>query len=338
MADKILNINDYRKRTPDEIADDIEIQDPYDFLNADEREEYIKNRAIERQKEAQAIIDAASKSLEEMTFQQDDGTDHANVSKKEEEKLLKEREREIEEKERLLAKREQEIAEKERQAKKEASITREEKLQKEAELRKQKEEASREKERLLKEKLHISENRSVADEDFDEDEEYEKQKKSEKSKSKKKEEPGKKIKEKKTSSKKDKKVEKDFYEDDEEDYKIEKYIRIASFITGLIILVLIVLIAKKKIIDPIFATDPDEQVTTQVGEIAGFVEASGTVVTNTKSNLRTIPSTDNDSFIAVTVDSGMELTRTGISEDGEWTKVEYNGETLYIATRLITEK
>ena len=51
MADKIANFEDYKKRTGVEDTDiDIQIEDPYNFFNEQEREEYFK----ERQKEAMA--------------------------------------------------------------------------------------------------------------------------------------------------------------------------------------------------------------------------------------------------------------------------------------------
>lgn len=64
-------------------------------------------------------------------------------------------------------------------------------------------------------------------------------------------------------------------------------------------------------------------------------DASGTVVTTGDANLRKGPGTEND--VAVTVETGTELERTGTSDNG-WTRVQYDGQELYISNTLVQEK
>ena len=51
MADKITNFEDYKKRDNAEDID-IQIEDPYNFFNEQEREEYFQERQKELQKES----------------------------------------------------------------------------------------------------------------------------------------------------------------------------------------------------------------------------------------------------------------------------------------------
>lgn len=64
-------------------------------------------------------------------------------------------------------------------------------------------------------------------------------------------------------------------------------------------------------------------------------DASGTVVTTGDANLRKGPGTEND--VAVTVETGTELERTGTSDNG-WTRVKYDGQELYVSNSLVEEK
>lgn len=66
MADKITNIEDYKKRELGTDTDtDIKIEDPYNFFNEQEREEYFKERQKELIKEREAAREQENQSLKE---------------------------------------------------------------------------------------------------------------------------------------------------------------------------------------------------------------------------------------------------------------------------------
>jgi uncharacterized protein YgiM (DUF1202 family) len=53
-------------------------------------------------------------------------------------------------------------------------------------------------------------------------------------------------------------------------------------------------------------------------------------------NLRSKPSvTDEDSTVVATLSSGDTATRTGIYNDYGWSRVEYNGQTLYCVSSYL---
>lgn len=61
-----------------------------------------------------------------------------------------------------------------------------------------------------------------------------------------------------------------------------------------------------------------------------FTEVSEQVTAKDAVNLRTLPSvTDPNSQVVVQLQNGEVVTRTGINEDVGWSRVEYNGQTLY---------
>ena len=181
---------------------------------------------------------------------------------------------------------------------------------------------------------------------MDEDEEIPERKKTEKSKS----VPG------KTSGRMirehaDKRIEnrpqkneadEEWYDEDEgrSSAGIDPYlvVRIASIVTGILILVLIGLIVKVKVVDTLVKGDPDEEINVSVGEVAGYTTTNDTVVTTVALNLRSTPSTESDTFIVTNVPAGTELSRVGISDDGFWAQVEYEGQRLYCAMKYLTVK
>ncbi len=61
--------------------------------------------------------------------------------------------------------------------------------------------------------------------------------------------------------------------------------------------------------------------------------ASGTVTVSSAANLRTGPGMDYQ--VSSVADAGTKLTRTGIS--GSWTRVQYDGKELFVATSLVTD-
>ncbi len=67
-----------------------------------------------------------------------------------------------------------------------------------------------------------------------------------------------------------------------------------------------------------------------------FTEATGTVYVNTaKLNYRSEPNLEDDS-IAGTFDYGTELTKTGVSNTGDWIRITYDGKTYYVNARYVT--
>lgn len=66
-----------------------------------------------------------------------------------------------------------------------------------------------------------------------------------------------------------------------------------------------------------------------------FTEVNETVTAKQETNLRTEPSTLNDSSIAGILKHGDTATRTGIGHNG-WSRVIYNGQTYYAVTSYLT--
>ncbi len=140
----------------------------------------------------------------------------------------------------------------------------------------------------------------------------------------------------------------EYYEDDEEEEDDEEdddegtsispefLVRVASIITGVFILAMIAFVVKVKVIDR-FIGDPDTQQTTVAALPAGYNETNDTVVVTAQSlNLRTVPSTESDSYIAAKVSNGTSLKRIAVSNDGNWALVEYNGQQLYGSMKYLS--
>ena len=140
----------------------------------------------------------------------------------------------------------------------------------------------------------------------------------------------------------------EYYEDDEEEEDDEEdddegisispefLVRVASIITGVFILAMIAFVVKVKVIDR-FIGDPDTQQTAVAALPAGYNETNDTVVVTAQSlNLRTVPSTESDSYIAAKVSNGTSLKRIAVSNDGNWALVEYNGQQLYGSMKYLS--
>lgn len=80
-------------------------------------------------------------------------------------------------------------------------------------------------------------------------------------------------------------------------------------------------------------TQPDEEgIQTEFRDVEDRVTAKDVV------NLRNIPSvTSKDSKVVAQLKKGEVVTRTGINEDLGWSRVEYNGQTLYCVTQYLKE-
>lgn len=69
-----------------------------------------------------------------------------------------------------------------------------------------------------------------------------------------------------------------------------------------------------------------------------FADRNEQVTAKIEVNLRKLPSVTNpDAVVAATLHNGEYVTRTGINEDYGWSRVEYNGETLYCISSYLTQ-
>ncbi|MDO4333519.1 MAG: GH25 family lysozyme [Eubacteriales bacterium] len=68
-----------------------------------------------------------------------------------------------------------------------------------------------------------------------------------------------------------------------------------------------------------------------------FVAVTGTVMAKDgQTNLRTLPTTNEPSQVVVTLTGDMTAQRIGIDKDKGWTKLSYNGQTVYAVTNYLT--
>lgn len=86
---------------------------------------------------------------------------------------------------------------------------------------------------------------------------------------------------------------------------------------------------------PVQAANPN-RVNTLDGRIIIFVDCSDNITPKEYVNLRTEPSTsEGESTVRCQVSNGEVLHRTGYSPDAGWSRVEYNGESLYVVSSLV---
>ncbi len=92
-------------------------------------------------------------------------------------------------------------------------------------------------------------------------------------------------------------------------------------------------------------TDLNYQTPVQTQEGAGsgdglktkFADRSDQVTAKIEVNLRTLPSVTNpDAVVAAVLHNGEYVTRTGINEEYGWSRVDYNGQTLYCVSSYLT--
>lgn len=67
-----------------------------------------------------------------------------------------------------------------------------------------------------------------------------------------------------------------------------------------------------------------------------YTETSEQVTAKIECNLRTEPSTEREDTVAAVIKNGDVVTRTGINPNTGWSKVEYNGQTLYAVSSYLT--
>jgi len=80
---------------------------------------------------------------------------------------------------------------------------------------------------------------------------------------------------------------------------------------------------------------PREDVTADPGALLNFREVNETVTAKIKTNLRTEPSSAKSETIVGELKNGETLKRTGIADNG-WSRLEYQGKTVYAVTDLLT--
>ena len=86
---------------------------------------------------------------------------------------------------------------------------------------------------------------------------------------------------------------------------------------------------------PVRPSDPN-RVSTISGRVIIFADCDDNVTPKEYVNLRTEPSTtEGDATVRCQVRSGEVVHRTGYSTDSGWSRVEYNGEVLYVLTSLM---
>ena len=86
---------------------------------------------------------------------------------------------------------------------------------------------------------------------------------------------------------------------------------------------------------PVTPADPN-RVSTISGRIIIFTDCDDQITPKEYVNLRTEPSTtEGDSTVSCQVSNGQSVHRTGVSSDSGWSRVEYNGQVLYVVTSLM---
>ncbi len=68
-----------------------------------------------------------------------------------------------------------------------------------------------------------------------------------------------------------------------------------------------------------------------------FRKVNELVTAKDVTNLRSEPSTEKDDTVVMQLKNGTSIKRTGINDDTGWSRLEYEGEVLYAATRLLTK-
>lgn len=86
---------------------------------------------------------------------------------------------------------------------------------------------------------------------------------------------------------------------------------------------------------PVAPNDPN-RVSTQDGRVIIFTDYSDYITPKEYVNLRTEPSTsEGESTVRCQIKSGDTVHRTGYSPDSGWSRVEYNGEVLYVVSSMV---
>jgi uncharacterized protein YgiM (DUF1202 family) len=111
-------------------------------------------------------------------------------------------------------------------------------------------------------------------------------------------------------------------------------VKIASVVTGILILMILIFIVKAKFFTKVDSPDGEETATEseqeQISIPEGFTETNDKVVVNYEFlNLRSEPSTSSE--IVDKAKEGTELKRIAVSDDGEWAFLKYKDGTVFAA-------
>lgn len=86
---------------------------------------------------------------------------------------------------------------------------------------------------------------------------------------------------------------------------------------------------------PVQATNPN-RVNTRDGRVILFTDCSDNITPKEYVNLRTEPSTsEGETTVRCQISNGEVVHRTGYSPDAGWSRVEYNGEVLYVVSSYV---
>ena len=140
-------------------------------------------------------------------------------------------------------------------------------------------------------------------------------------------------------------------EEREKELRNERIVRIASIVTGTLILIALLVIGASYVKsyfddraeEDQIAADADGSVLPEEEEDGGgasalpegFTAMNDTVKTTTDLRLRSTPDSSVDNNIVTTATKGSELKRTGINDAIGWSQVNYNGQTLYCASKYL---
>ncbi len=67
-----------------------------------------------------------------------------------------------------------------------------------------------------------------------------------------------------------------------------------------------------------------------------FTEVNETVTAKSATNLRSEPSTESSDTVVMVLESGVQVTRTGINSDTGWSRLSCDGQVLYAVSSLLT--
>lgn len=344
MGDNIRNFDDYKKKvsTDEQFTEeiDIEIQDPLDFLSASEREEYYQSQHEKRHDDYYFDEPRVNPPYEEDYrdeeyyessddyYEDDEDEDDFDYDALDEDEVY---EREVRAKKGYIRKSARKEAK--RLARQEAE---DRKAKKKVEDKKRARKEAEEKKLADKKKAKAKEAAKREADDRKRAAKAAEDKKRARLEAERAAKKATKAQNKQVRSNRDY-VEDDYYEDEE---GINPYlvVRIASVITGILILVMIGMIFKKKVFDSVVIPDPDNDTNVSIGEMAGYTATDDVIVTTSELNLRNTPSIASDEYVVVQVPAGTELSRKYVKDDGEWAQVEYEGQTLYCVMKYAKVK
>ncbi len=119
------------------------------------------------------------------------------------------------------------------------------------------------------------------------------------------------------------------------DARIRRAVRIASALTGIIILAFVGLFLKIMVYDRFFAPNPDNVVNVSVAIPEGYTLTNDIVVVKDAGSLNIRSGPGTDSGIVGTVADGTTLKRIAVSENGSWAFIEYDGQYCYASMKYL---